>query len=174
MHDFRVNALRAFPSNRRTVLVGRRRTGAGFTMLDLVVTLLIIGILAAVSAPRFAGSLHRARADSAATRIRADLHLARKRAIAASGAQTVQFVPQENLYRLPQLSDLDHRGQMYQVLLGQAPYQVALSEVDLGEGQQIVFDHYGMPDRGGTITVRSGRYEQTVTIDATTGRITTP
>ncbi len=54
----------------------RRPLHHGFTMMDLVITMLIIGILAAVAAPKFVDSLHRMRAEAAAKRIMVDLSYA--------------------------------------------------------------------------------------------------
>ncbi len=149
----------------------RRR---GFTVLELVITILIIGILAAASAPKVAGTLHRYRADAAAQRVKADLELARQRAVSSSAALTVQFVPATNSYSIPGLDDINHPSQAYAIDLGEQPYNAGLLSAALGGDSDVQFDRYGQPDSGGTITVQSGSFQQTVTLDSDTGLASIP
>lgn len=143
-------------------------------MAELVITVLIIGILAAGTAPKFAGTLHRYRADSAARRIRADLGLARQHAISSSAALTVQFVPATDGYSIPGLDDIDHSGQAYAIDLTEYPYNAGLLSATLGGDSDVQFDRFGQPDSGGTITVQSGSFQQTVTLDPDTGKAMIP
>ena len=155
---------------------GPRRTPRrpGFTLVDLVVTVLIIGILAAVAAPKFADTLHRTRAESAAKRIKVDLGLARQNAISRSSTQTVQFTPATDDYILPGMADLDHSSQPYSVDLTAAPYKAVLVSATLGGDSDVQFDQYGQPDSGGTITVESAAFQKTVTVDPDTGLASIP
>jgi prepilin-type N-terminal cleavage/methylation domain-containing protein len=149
------------------------RVSPGFSLVEIVVVMLILGIMAAVAAPKFASALHQYRAEAAATRIKADLGLVRQHAIATSSQQKVQFSVATNGYNMPGLPDLNHAGQAYAVDLAVYPYHAELESTSLGGDSLLQFDRYGKPDGGGTITVRSGEYQRTVTIDPETGKATT-
>jgi hypothetical protein len=62
----------------------------------------------------------------------------------------------------------------YSVDLSDPPFDVTLPSVVLGADSNVQFDNYGQPDSGGVITVRSGSYQQTVTVDAATGLASIP
>ncbi len=147
---------------------------AGFTLVEVVITMLIIGILAAVAGPKFAKTLHRMRAESAAKRIKSDLNYVRQMAISRSGPLTVTFMPASNDYSIPGLSSLSRNGAPYAVSLSVPPYNALLVSATLGTDSVIQFDHYGHPDSGGTITVKSGGYLKTVSIDPETGKASIP
>jgi type II secretory pathway pseudopilin PulG len=143
-------------------------------MVDTVITVLIIGILAAVAAPKFVNSLHRMRAEQAAKRIKVDLGYARQTAISESTTLTASFAPASHAYSIAGLPDLDRPGQTYAVALNDSPYNSSLVSATLGDDSDIQFDRYGKPDSGGTITVASGGYQETVTIDPETGKASIP
>ena len=159
----------------------RRRTSkrqscrrAGFNLADVTITVLIVGILAAVAVPKFVETLKRSQADAAATRIKADLAMARQRALVTSASLTVQFSPSTNDYVIPGLPDLNHSSENYAADVSAYPYNAELVSAVLGIDSDVQFDRYGQPDSGGTITVQSGEYTQTVTVDSETGRATIP
>lgn len=152
----------------------RKARSAGFTLVDVVISTLIVGILAAAAAPKFADALHRSRADAAAKRVRADLSYGRQVAISNSTPLTVNFFPVSNDYTFPTLADLNHPGQAYAVSLATAPYHAQIDSASLGGDGTLQFDRYGRPDSGGTITVSSGSHQETVTIDPDTGKVTIP
>ena len=54
------------------------------------------------------------------------------------------------------------------------PYLVTFGTVDFGGDETIVFDGYGQPDSGGSVTVQTGAYQATVTVDADSGKVEIP
>lgn len=157
----------------------RRRVHAescrqGMTLVDLVVTVLIMAILAAVSVPKFGATLDRYRAEAAAFRIQADLRWVRQQAISRSTPQTVEFLTATESYRAAGIEDLDRSGQPYVVHLGASPYRVDLVSALAGGDGQIRFDRFGQPDSAATITVASGGVQRTVIVDSDTGLARVP
>jgi prepilin-type N-terminal cleavage/methylation domain-containing protein len=144
---------------------------SGFTLLELAVALVIIGVLASLVAPRFAQSMTANRAEMAARRLTADLRRVQDTARITSSSLVVRFTvsPTASLYEVPGLPDLDHRGGHYVVRLHDDPYVVEISGVSLGGDAELVFDGQGKPDTAGTITLRAGDHVRTIAIDGPSG-----
>jgi len=143
-------------------------------MVDVVITVMIIGILAAVATPRFVDALSFHRADAAAKRIKADLQWSRQHAMSSSAAVLIQFDTASNSYTIPAISDPDHAGQTYTVDLTQYPYCSTLVSAACGGDSDLSLSRYGQPDSTAVITVQSGKYTQTVTVNAATGGVSIP
>ncbi len=139
-------------------------------MLELVIVLVIMGIISAIAVPRYAKALARHRVDAAARRIVSDLSLAQRQAKTSGTTQTVIFDAGANTYRLVGVQHLDHAGREYEVLLAQEPYRTRLVSADFGGDAEILFDGYGVPDSGGTVVLQAGNYQQTVAVEAGSGR----
>ncbi len=111
----------------------------------------IMTTLSAIAVPRYAVSLARYRVDAAAKHVKAELSLARKTAKITGASLTVD------------VSD-------YQAILSESPYRALIVSAQFDGDDEIVFDGYGVPDSGGTVTVQVGVMQRTVVTDADTGR----
>lgn len=160
----------------RNIAAGR--TGA--TLVDLVITVLIIGILAAAAAPRFANAVARMRAEAVARRIASDLNYARRTAMQASVATTVTFRATPAGYDMTKVSHPAHPKQSYSVEIADVDSGVALSSVQFNGGLVLSFDLYGRARvsgaalTSGTVVVQSGGHSFTVAIDPSTGEASVP
>ena len=151
-----------------------QRPRRGITLVDLVISLLIMGIIVAGAAPRFSGMLQQYRIQSATDRIVADLALARKHALATSKSVIIRFSVAGDMYNIGGMAHLDSPGSPYLVELAGPPYEARLIATSLGGDAELVFDQFGRPDGGGTVTVQAGDLQQTVSIDPDTGEGSTP
>ncbi len=142
----------------------------GFSMLELLLVMAIMATLAVIGVPRYQGSLARYRADLAARRIVADLSQAQSSAKAASASRTVAFSVATNTYQVPELSSLDGNSGSYSVALSERPYEAGLISANFAGDAQIVFNGWGIPDSGGTVTLTVGSEQRTVAVDTETGR----
>ena len=149
---------------------GRRRRA--FTIMELVIVVLIMGIMAAVAAPRYRDSLAHFRTEAAARRIAADLMRATQHAEANETAQQVEFSLPSNFYSLEGYSDPDHPSTVYKVSLSKTGHPAKLVACDFGGDCFVTFDMYGKPQNAGSVVVQSGNRQKTVRVNGTTGRVT--
>jgi type II secretion system protein H len=146
------------------------RTSKGFSLVELTLVISVMAILATVAVPRLVSFAANQRVEAAARRVTTDLALAQRRARYASKSETIKFQPVSHRYTLVDMADPDRPSQKYTVFLASEPYQASLASVDFGGDTDLVFDGYGMPDSGGTVVIRVGSQQRTVTLDASTGR----
>lgn len=149
------------------------RPRRAFSLLELVLVLVILGIAAAIAVPRHAAALARYRAQTCARRVEADLARARSLAQETSSDQAVVFDPAADCYTLAGWDDPDRPGQPYTVALGGDPHRADLVAASFGSGSTVTFNGYGLPQDGGTVTVQAGDYAWTVSVDGETGEVTT-
>ncbi len=77
-------------------VIGKR----GFTLIELMITLAIIGILAAVGTVSYLGQLHQIRAREGARQVWSDMHLARSNASKMKVDTVVLYYPTDSSYTM--------------------------------------------------------------------------
>lgn len=137
-------------------------TFRAFSLVEMVMVVALMGVLAAVAAPRYTTFLREQRLDSAERRIRADLALAQRRARYLGAAQTMSFVPATHRYSIVGMADPDRVGTTYGVKLTDEPYGVRLLSANIGGDGDLVFDGYGAPDTVGSIVIQLGSQTRTI------------
>jgi type II secretion system protein H len=149
-----------------------RRILRGWTLIELVLVVCIIGIMASIAVPRFAASLRRQRVETAARRIVHDLRLAQRHARLSSTTRRVSFDLATNSYTVVGVADLDHPASNYVVRLGQEPYQTTILSVDFGGDAEIAFNGFSLPDSGGSVIIGAGNEAREISVDPDTGQAT--
>lgn len=151
----------------------RTQNMRGFTLVELVLVLAIIGLLSSMAVPRFGESVARQSADGAARRIAADLAYARRHAMAASTSQVFRVTKTANpIYELVGLRHPDHPSKSYVVYFDADCHGATLDSYDFGGDSDLIFDMYGVPDSAATIVILIGSQQRMITVDAQTGAAT--
>jgi len=150
---------------------------SGFSLIELTMVVVIIAIVGAIAVPRIGGSVSFRRAEAAAQQIKRDLEYARTYAMTHSTTQVFQCSNTTELqYALPGLRDPDRPDRGYKVSFDFEQWGLRVVSIDLGHDADadrlsIVFDMYGKPDYGGSMTIRVGNHTRTITIDDDTGHV---
>jgi prepilin-type N-terminal cleavage/methylation domain-containing protein len=139
---------------------GRR----AFTIIELVIVMLVMGILASAAAPRYVDALAAYRVNAAASRVAADLRMVRHQAQKTSIAQTLLFDAASNLYLSTTMADMNRPSAAYVVNLGTSEYATDVTATTFSGGM-VQFDIYGRPTGAGSVSLRSGTRVRTVSVD---------
>jgi type II secretion system protein H len=145
----------------------------GFTIMELLVVMLVMGIIAATTAPSFYVSLRYHELESAARRVKLDLEQARHVARVKSQTQSLTFTGPTTYQLSPGIASLSS-GNTYAVDLSRTPYDLETVTIDLGDPDEktVRFDGYGNAVVGGTIALAIGDKSRTIHIDASNSQIT--
>ncbi len=142
-----------------------RKNLSGFTMIEVVIVMLIMGILTAVAAPRYFDSLSKFRVEAASQRMVADMKLARREAQRTSSSKTIVFDLASNSYSVTGIDDFNRPGTAYRFNFGQSDYQVALESASFAGATTLTYDMYGRPSAAGVVVMSSGNNTETVGVD---------
>lgn len=146
---------------------------AGISLVELAVTLLVIGIAAGVAVPKISTAVMSTRLDTGVAQMRADIKAARQHAISSGTTQQIQVLTGTNEYKLINMPDINHPGTTgYVVDFDELQGSLTITNVNYEGTDNVTFDIYGKPNRGGSVTLQSGSFTKTITIDATTGKTT--
>lgn len=151
------------------------RNRRAYTLIEIVITLLIIGILSALVAPRVADMMVTSRVRAAAGLVVADIEYARQWAMTRGTTQAVVFSPSTASYELTGLKNRDRPDQPYVVKLTASPYEAALASAAFGSsgtGLTLTFNRFGRPDYGGSLVVTAGTKQRTILVDGVSGKAT--
>lgn len=156
-------------SSRMEECRGRRY---GVTLVDLVLTVIIVGILASVATPRFVTFLHEQQVRSAALRLKADLELAARYARSTTSSESITFNTVDHSYTFSTFKDINRSSDAYTVWLSRSPYEISIQSVSLEDETTITFNAFGIPNVSGQIVLVSAGQSKTIEIDELTGRST--
>ena len=162
-------SLASFMINQTAVQHSHSSQREGFSLTEMLIVVLIMGIVAAVAQPRFAAALHAHQAVTLARHIAADIDTVRQTARAASNSKSITFNAGARTYTLNGVTNPDRRNAAYIVSLTNYSSVANFGTVNLGGDAVLSFNGFGFPDSSGTIQVIVGGSSKTINVDAVTG-----
>jgi len=153
---------------KHTVSLDRLRTRHGVTLLEVIVVMIIVGIVASVSAGRFHTLILQERLQRAATVVQNDLEGAF--AIATRNRQPIEIAWNSSTL---QMNVTDRASSVYyrKVPLGQGPYNLPAGSVTFSRSPLEIYPN-GMADDTLTITLTSNSATKRIHMTRT-GLVTT-
>ncbi len=145
--------------------MGRNR---GFSMIELVIVLVIIGVTAAIAVPRYANSIQRTKVDGAARRMAADIERLRDRA-RAQGREQRLYVATAGYVLM--MSDDSGNLVRERVDLSIDPYGVGVRPTVVTD-RGLTFDSLGRASEALLVYVTNGEVSRGVMFDPVAGRAT--
>ena len=154
---------------------GQRTDGrAGFTLVELVVVVLILGVIASASVPKILARQDKWRVQSAARHLAHDLRQLSKYALAKSQSYTVTFQLTQDQYVMPTVIDPAHPGQTYQVNLRSLyGVDITLTTIPGMMPQSITWSGHGTPNMP-VVVFLARNSEQAAVIVSVTGDVASP
>jgi prepilin-type N-terminal cleavage/methylation domain-containing protein len=159
------SGIRIHSADHPTPVLRPRRAKSAFTLVELALVLVLIAMFSMLAFPRYSNFVSRQRLEAAARRIGTDLAQAQRHAKQSGAPVTVRFEISNSQYRFVGLPDPDHPSREYSVAMNDEPYVATLVSADFGGSTDLIFDAYGTPQQGGSVVVKVGDRQQTVTID---------
>ncbi len=139
-------------------LTASLRQPQGFSMAELTIVVVMMGVMAAVAVLGMAKSINDACLQKAADRLMADLRQVRNKAILEQKTYRINFSPSSRTYTAPGVSASDSRnGNDISVNLADDNYRITQMSCVLAMGKTYIdFDARGYADPSGEISLRSG------------------
>lgn len=137
----------------------------GFSLIEVVVTLLIIGIVAAIAAPRLAAASSGSRIEAAEQRIRSVFQTAGELARARGGTITLQVDTDADAIFLFDGLTVDRDSLIGYARLGVSPYEIDIQATNITNPDGfIIIDGYGIFAESPKIRIASQDLQRVVAI----------
>ena len=128
-------------------------TRTAFSMIELVMVVLILGVIVTIAAPRFADAGSGRRLSSGAKIIQRDIETIQLRAKATSKKHTIVFYPSRNTYMAFEGTSIEKDAVVLVRELAEEPLGLELNRTNIGDNQDIVISGFGDLEKSFTLEI---------------------
>ncbi len=162
-----------------TIGPARGRGPRAFSLIELVVVLLLLGIVAVVAAPSIHQSLLEYEVDRAASDVRAMIRYARSCSVTGASHSVVfdigsnRMVVEDEDTGTTVIDPVKKHGE-YDLTFGESGTfeHVTMISADFDGGQEVIFDRLGSADNSGTVLIAAGPFTRTIRVTGPGGSVT--
>ena len=126
--------------NKKTITNASQR---GFSMIELVVVVSIVGIIAAIAVPKFADAGAGRRLSAAKRALISDIHATQLRARATSKTHVVMFYPDSNKYIIFESTEVKRETIVLNRDLDNDPYNLSINSTNIPGNQYAIITPFG-------------------------------
>jgi len=141
----------------------------GFSIVEVVIVVVIIGVTAVIAMPRYGNSIRRYRLESSAQRLISDFDRIVEDARRSRETRTLVIDVAADTWSVDDLVDLDGKGANYTMDISSDPYHADIIGADFDGTAKVVIDKFGRPAASGTVTLEVGGRKMTVKFNRSTG-----
>lgn len=145
------------------------RTG-GFTLVEAILVMFIIGVLSSIAFPRYAEFVSNQQLEAAARKVMGDLAYVQREARQSSSSRTITFDVAQSQYTLSGVAHPDHPSQTYVVRLDDEPFRTRIVSASFGGDANLTYNGYGTPDSSGSLVIAVGSRQTTISVDTGMGK----
>ena len=143
----------------------RRANESGFSIIELLIVMVIIGVVSAIAVPRFADAGSGRRLSAASRTLVADIEHMKLIARSSSNTHIIKFYPEADMYIIVEGTDVQRESVVLVRDFSGSPFAIEIKRTSLGSDQFAVVDPLGNLAPGFTVGLMVNGFEKSFAVD---------
>ncbi len=144
-----------------------------FTLIELSIVIVVVGVVAAVSVPKYAESRSRYQVELAARKVCLDATFVQNDARYGSTSRAIEYDLPTDTYKFGYAKPGSASSETALVILRDEPFRVTLLKADFDSDSVLTFNGFGIPVAGGELAIGANTRGKSIAVAPDTGAVTT-